>query len=109
MSISQSPEYRKRHFTVFPSLPPDGPPGDRWVGAWPFADDTVPDDLTGEQGYPGYPHGQGYFMGRFCLDRHKMAVNLGFVDSRVERVPLKELWTQKWHRRFIANPEISIQ
>ncbi len=79
-----------------------------WVGAWPFADDTVPDDLTGEQGYPGYPHGQGYFMGRFCIDRHKMAVNLGFVDSRVERVPLKELWIQKWHRHFIGNSDVSI-
>lgn len=81
-----------------------------WVGSWPFADDTVPDDLTGEQGYPGYgyPHGQGYFMGRFCIDRHKMAVNLGFVDSRVERVPLKELWIQKWHRYFIGNPDVSI-
>lgn len=79
-----------------------------WVGAWPYADDAAPDDLTGEQGYPGYPHGQGYFMGRFCVDRHKMAVNLGFVDTHVERVPLKKLWAQKWHRNFVPNTDVSM-
>jgi prepilin-type N-terminal cleavage/methylation domain-containing protein len=79
-----------------------------WVGAWPYADDQVPNDLTGEQGYPGYPHGEGYFLGRFCIDRHKMAINLGFVDTHVERVPLKELWAQKWHRSFVLNPAVSM-
>ena len=54
------------------------------------------------------PHGQGYFMGRFCIDRHNGAINLGFVDTHVDRVPLKELWTLKWHRRFIPNPDISL-
>ena len=79
-----------------------------WVGAWPYADDRVPDDLTGEQGYPGYPHGEGYFMGRFCVDRHKMAINLGFADTHVERVPLNELWLQRWHRTFVPNPAVSM-
>jgi len=79
-----------------------------WVGAWPYRDDSVPSDLTGESGYPGYPHGQGYFMGRFCVDRHREAINLGFVDSRVDRVPLRELWLQKWHRAFIPNPDIDL-
>jgi prepilin-type N-terminal cleavage/methylation domain-containing protein len=79
-----------------------------WVGAWPYPDDKVPDDLTGETGYPGYPHGEGYFMGRFCIDRHKMAINLGFVDTHAARVPLKELWEQKWHRTFVPNPLVSL-
>ena len=79
-----------------------------WVGAWPYADDRVPDDLTGEKGYPNYPHGQGYFMGRFCVDRHKMAINLGFVDTHAERVSLKYLWAQKWHRTFAPNPNVSL-
>jgi prepilin-type N-terminal cleavage/methylation domain-containing protein/prepilin-type processing-associated H-X9-DG protein len=79
-----------------------------WVGSWPFSNDSVPDDVTGEVGYPGYPHGEGYFMGRFCVDRHKNAVNIGFVDSRVERVYLEDLWTLKWHRHFNPNYEISI-
>ena len=79
-----------------------------WVGSWPFANDTVPDDLTGEIGYPGYPHGEGYFMGRFCVDRHKNATNIGFVDSHVERIYLQELWILKWHKKFIPNNDVSI-
>jgi prepilin-type N-terminal cleavage/methylation domain-containing protein len=79
-----------------------------WVGSWPFANDTVPDDLTGEVGYPGYPHGEGYFMGRFCVDRHKKATNIGFVDSSVERVYLEELWTLKWHQHFRPNYDVSM-
>jgi hypothetical protein len=47
-------------------------------------------------------------MGRFCVDRHKMAINLGFVDTHAGRVPLKELWEQKWHRTFAPNPLISV-
>ena len=77
-----------------------------WVGAWPYRDDKVPPDLTGESGYPGYPHGEGYFMGRFCVDRHREAINLGFVDSRVDRLSLRELWLQKWHRTFAPNPDV---
>ena len=79
-----------------------------WVGSWPFSGDAVPDDISGESGYPGYPHGEGYFMGRFCVDRHKKAINIGFVDSRVERVFLEELWTLKWHRRFKPNNDVSV-
>jgi len=84
-----------------------------WVGSWPFHDDAVPGDLTGEGGYgaigsPSYPHGPGYFMGRFCLDRHKQAINIGFVDSRVDRVPLQELWTLQWHQRFVPDYDISL-
>ena len=79
-----------------------------WVGSWPFSGDAVPDDISGESGYPGYPHGEGYFMGRFCVDRHKKAINIGFVDSRVERVFLEELWTQKWHQRFKPNNDVSV-
>jgi prepilin-type N-terminal cleavage/methylation domain-containing protein len=79
-----------------------------WVGSWPFEADSVPDDITGQTGYPGYPHGEGFFMGRFCVDRHKKAINIGFVDSRVERVPLEELWIQKWHRNFKPNSDITI-
>jgi len=79
-----------------------------WVGSWPFAGDAVPDDITGETGYPGYPHAEGYFMGRFCIDRHKKAINIGFVDSRVERVTLEELWALKWHQHFKPNSDVSI-
>ena len=79
-----------------------------WVGSWPFDMDDVPIDLSGESGYPGYPHGKGYFMGRFCVDRHKKATNIGFVDSHVERVSLEDLWTLRWHKHFKPNNDVSI-
>jgi hypothetical protein len=49
-----------------------------WVGSWPFEADAVPDDITGQTGYPGYPHGEGFFMGRFCVAGIKKSSN---VDS----------------------------
>ena len=84
-----------------------------WVGSWPSRDDAVPDDLTGEGGYgtigsPSYPHEQGYFMGRFCIDRHKQAINVGFVDSHTDRVPLKTLWTLQWHQHFVPNSDVTM-
>jgi prepilin-type N-terminal cleavage/methylation domain-containing protein/prepilin-type processing-associated H-X9-DG protein len=69
-----------------------------WVGAWPDHSDTMPTDLSGENG--SYPHQVGRFMWRFCVDRHKKAINLGFVDTHVERVPIHELWEKKWHKRY---------
>jgi len=79
-----------------------------WVGSWPLDFDMVPEDVSGEIGYPGYPHAEGYFMGRFCIDRHKKAINIGFVDSSVERVYLAELWTLKWHQHFRPNYDVSM-
>ena len=75
-----------------------------WVGSWPDRNDIVPNDL-----FRGtMRHGNGYFMGRFCIDRHNKAINIGFVDTRVERVQLEELWTLKWHRCFKPNSDVSI-
>ena len=76
-----------------------------WVGSWPDRDDIVPDDLILAF---GMQHADGRFMARFCIDRHKKATNIGFVDTHVERVPLEELWTLKWHRRFKPNYDVSI-
>jgi prepilin-type N-terminal cleavage/methylation domain-containing protein len=42
-------------------------------------------------------------IGRFCLDRHNMAINGVFLDLTVRRILLKELWTLKWHRNFPPN------
>ncbi len=79
-----------------------------WVGSWPFDTDKAPEDLSGERGYPGYPHGEGYFMGRFCVDRHKKAINVGFVDSHIGRVYLEELWALKWHKHFRPRYDVSM-
>ena len=32
--------------------------------------------------------------GHFCVERPKKTTNIGFADSRVERVSLEDLWTQ---------------
>lgn len=68
----------------------------RWVGGWPDDQDIFPTDVT----FGWQQHAQGYFMGRFCGDRHQMAVNVGFLDGRADRIPLRELWQLKWHKNF---------
>ncbi len=77
-----------------------------WVGAWPNHGDVMPADISGEAG--SYPHQLGYFMSRFCVDRHRKAINLAFVDTHVEKVGLPGLWQQKWHKRFVPveGPEL---
>jgi len=47
-------------------------------------------------------------MGRFCVDRHKKATNIGFVDSRVDKVRLEELWTLRWHKMFKPSKRVSM-
>ncbi|NQV34680.1 MAG: type II secretion system protein [Phycisphaeraceae bacterium] len=77
-----------------------------WVGSYPYHTDFMPEDLTGEIGYPGYPHAPQKYMGRFCIDRHNKAINLSFGDSHIERVQLKDLWLKNWHRNFKATTEV---
>jgi prepilin-type N-terminal cleavage/methylation domain-containing protein/prepilin-type processing-associated H-X9-DG protein len=71
-----------------------------WVGSWPFDRDTMPADVSGETGYPGYPHAEGRFMGRFCIERHAKAINVVFVDTHVAPTMLPDLWGLRWHRHF---------
>jgi prepilin-type N-terminal cleavage/methylation domain-containing protein/prepilin-type processing-associated H-X9-DG protein len=103
------PEGKANHFKKYTNATGDVPVlGDSvWVGSWPSHADSMPKDLTGESGYPGYPHQAGRFMGRFCIDRHNRAINVGFVDTHVERVPLKDLWLKKWHKNFIPTTEVA--
>src|SRR5690606_24102259 len=42
-------------------------------------------------------------MGMVAMNRHYGGINILFLDSSVRRVPLKELWTLKWHRTFDTN------
>jgi prepilin-type N-terminal cleavage/methylation domain-containing protein len=39
-------------------------------------------------------------MVRFCLNRHHGTVNCLFMDASLSKVPLKHLWSLKWHRNF---------
>jgi len=67
-----------------------------WVGSWPDDQDAVPSDLElGDQ-----THDKGCFMGRFCIDRHRMKINITFADSSARPVKLKDLWQLRWHQKF---------
>ncbi len=37
---------------------------------------------------------------RVCLDRHNMKINVVFLDASVRKVPLKELWSLRWHKKW---------
>ena len=39
-------------------------------------------------------------MARVCINRHQGAIYSSFADGSVRKVPLKELWTFKWHRQW---------
>jgi prepilin-type N-terminal cleavage/methylation domain-containing protein len=69
-----------------------------WMDAWPKADDNeAAIDVTCAT-YGSSPPDIG--MVRNCIDRHSMAVNVGFQGTNVERVPLEQLWTLNWHKNF---------
>lgn len=42
----------------------------------------------------------GNNMARTCINRHDGAVGAVFLDGTARKVPLKELWTLKWHKEF---------
>jgi prepilin-type processing-associated H-X9-DG protein len=41
-------------------------------------------------------------MAYFCIDRHRRAVNVVFLDGHATRVPLHDLWKLQWNRTFTA-------
>jgi prepilin-type N-terminal cleavage/methylation domain-containing protein/prepilin-type processing-associated H-X9-DG protein len=78
-----------------------------WVGAWPDGADKIPPDIEGK-GYPGFPHAMGYFMGRFCVNRHYHKINMSFADGHCEAIQLEKLWSLRWHNNNNPNYDISI-
>lgn len=76
-----------------------------FVGSWPDGQDIVPDDLDAPDAF----HQVGYFMSRFCIDRHNMAVNLVFSNNAVEKVELRHLWSYKWNRLFETRNEVEVR
>lgn len=71
-----------------------------YVGGWPVSSDLPPSNLQDADRVA--PDG----MPRFCLDRHRMSINVGFADGHNEKVPLKKLWTLQWHKGFAPNNDI---
>lgn len=96
---SASSDVRGRYYTKINLAKADVPVfGDSvWVNAWPDSVDVPPRDIRlGTQ-----VNESGYGMGRFCMDRHKMKVNIVFADRHVESVALSRLWMLSWHRTFL--------
>jgi prepilin-type processing-associated H-X9-DG protein len=65
------------------------------VDAWPH-DTDVPDSEE------NLGDGQGY-MRAFTLLRHGKSVNGVFADGSSRKIRIKDLWGQKWHKRFKVN------
>jgi hypothetical protein len=68
----------------------------QWVGSWPNDQDTLPTNLQ----KPPNDHAFGFFMSRFCVDRHIMRINVSFMDRSARAVAIRDLWKLKWHRTF---------
>jgi prepilin-type processing-associated H-X9-DG protein len=72
-----------------------------WPTAWPKdaaldADDTVPATLyQPAQGTGGMDIADNWK--RLVIARHRMAINVGFMDGHVTSVELPELWNLPWH------------
>jgi len=66
-----------------------------WACAWPHDTDTPPANF--EQPLTETPNE----MGRICIDRHRNAVNMVFLDGHGETVSLADLWQQKWSNVFV--------
>ena len=41
-------------------------------------------------------------LGRACMDRHKLAVNVSFLDGHAETVGLGKLWGLNWSKNWIT-------
>jgi prepilin-type processing-associated H-X9-DG protein len=64
-----------------------------WDNGWPRESDPVPDTLYTSNNFSP-------MIGRFCIARHGMAVNVGFVDGHASTVQLPDLWRLPWHKQW---------
>ena len=62
-------------------------------GVYPNPTSSPPKDLQDPEQNSTLP---------YCIDRHRMAINVAFLDGHVERVPLADLWKLKWSELFAA-------
>ncbi|MBI9016750.1 MAG: type II secretion system protein [Phycisphaerae bacterium] len=65
--------------------------GYRWGGApWSRNDPAPPTNTE--------THNTGF--GRYCIQRHGDTVNIVYLDTHVDRIGLKALWNQRWHKKY---------
>ena len=68
----------------------------RWTAAWPMGDDAPPTNLDAEE------NATNNSMGRFCIARHRRAINLIFKDLHVSPTQeLEQLWQFRWHKNYV--------
>jgi prepilin-type N-terminal cleavage/methylation domain-containing protein/prepilin-type processing-associated H-X9-DG protein len=88
-----------RFFTDVPVVA-DG----NWPIGWPKETDTPPTNLYQIPPVGGNPNiNSGTTGGNwniFCMARHSMAINVGFLDGHATTVQLPDLWTLKWHAEW---------
>jgi len=92
---TSNPEHG-RYFQNFSDARPDVPMfGDgMWVDAWPRSSDPPPSNsFNGDNGDQASMH-------RYCIARHRRAINLSYVDTHIAVVELEQLWQQYWHRGY---------
>lgn len=68
-----------------------------WSVGWPHEFEEAPSDILTGSYNPNID-----FMQRFCIDRHRKAINVAFCDGSVRRVPLGDLWKLRWHKQWQA-------
>ena len=73
-----------------------------WPNCWPKepafdADDAVPQSLYQPTMVNGAGPNLANNWNRLVMARHRMAINVGFLDGHVVSVELPELWNLPWH------------
>jgi prepilin-type N-terminal cleavage/methylation domain-containing protein len=73
-----------------------------WVDAWPRSTDPPPSNSLDGDG------GDDFNMHRYCIARHRRAINLSYVDTHIAVVELEELWEQYWHRGYEPRYDVEV-
>jgi prepilin-type N-terminal cleavage/methylation domain-containing protein len=69
-----------------------------WIGGNPLNTNPVPSNLID----PALTYqDKSAAMNRFCINRHRMKINVVFVDGSARPVRLPELWKLRWHRKSL--------
>jgi prepilin-type N-terminal cleavage/methylation domain-containing protein len=69
------------------------------MDAWPESGDNPPILKAYLKEPISLPHPVGNHMLRYCVDRHNMAINVGFTGGNAEKVGLEDLWKLQWNKR----------
>jgi len=76
---------------------------------WQRMSGAVPPSETWNEQHPATVTGEWEWnFRRICMNRHMKAINVGFCDGSGRRVPLQELWSLTWHKRFRTTPTVKI-